>query len=291
MPGGMPYQLEKGPYFAVAESMLGFGGNCDERLELLKLMLRGDDPNTFPTLNSRTLDAPGNPRVPDATERYVHMNIHWFGRQQPGGPGTQWIDQDAFDINDPKPTGYWRQWYGQAGKIVADTFIRAVEVSLGIDHVAPGKQPDIDSLVATRCWPIEVFWRCPAPWFEGWVTWRREPDDSGHVTVHLHSPSHCGSALLLSPVRQSPDNQVLDYKDEPVSSAADRGMWVIAHKEQVQHNLYAVTEPSPPGAFPLPQFGPFVESRGDIVCVQPNEPDGGVRGQGRNYVPGPVPTP
>ena len=36
MAGGMPYQLEKGPYFAVTESMLDFGGSAGERLELLK---------------------------------------------------------------------------------------------------------------------------------------------------------------------------------------------------------------------------------------------------------------
>ena len=182
---------------------------------------------------------------PDATARYVHMNTHWFGRTQPSGPGTPWIPQAAFDPNNPQTTGFWRQWYGDAGAIVAQTFIRAVEVSLGIDHVAPGAtEEEIEALQATRCWPIEIFWRCPAPWFEGWVTWRGEPD-CGHVTVHFHTPSHCESALLLSPIRQAPDDQIPDYEFEPVSSAADRGMWVIAHKEQVQHDFYAATEASP----------------------------------------------
>ena len=46
----MPYQLEKGPYFSVTESMLNFGGNCAERLALLKLMIRGTDPNQLPTV-------------------------------------------------------------------------------------------------------------------------------------------------------------------------------------------------------------------------------------------------
>jgi hypothetical protein len=32
-------------------------------------------------------------------------------------------------------------------------------------------------------------------------------------------------------------------------------------------------------------FGPFVESTGKIVTVQPNEPDGGVLANGRPYTP------
>jgi hypothetical protein len=309
----MPYQLEKGPYFAVTESMLDFGGSQRDRLELLKLMIRGTDPNQLPSLNSQSLNA--GP-MSDAAARFEHMNRHWFGRTQ-AKPGDPWEKQAPFDANYPKATGYWRQWYGDAEGIVAETFIRAVEVSLGIDHVDPNTT-DLDSLVPTRCWPIEVFWRCPAPWLEGWVTWRHEAagasrppgtgigdrlrqvlvgladrfgSDSGpahscgHVTVHLHTPSHCGSVLLLSPIRPRPFNAIADYRDNPVSSAMDRGMWVIAHTQQIQHKFYGVTEPSPPGQFSLPMFGPFVESTGKIVTVQPNEPDGGVLANGRPYTP------
>jgi hypothetical protein len=309
MSGGMPYQLEKGPYFAVTESMLDFGGNQSARLELLKLMIRGTDPNQLPSLNSRSLN---RGPMSDAAARFEHMNRHWFGRTR-AKPGDPWVKQAPFNKQYPVATGYWRQWYGDAEGIVSQTFIRAVEASLGIDHVDPSKT-DVESLVPTRCWPIEVFWRCPAPWLEGWVTWRHEAHqrtppqgsgigdrvrqvllrlaggydsghDCGHVTVHLHTPSHCGSVLLLSPKRPSPHNQVPEYKDNPVSSNTDRGMWVIAHEHQIQHNFYGVTEPSGPGEFTLPMFGPFVESVGDIVTVQPNEPDGGVLANGRPYTP------
>jgi hypothetical protein len=301
MSGGMPYQLEKGPYFAVTESMLDFGGNRDDRLALLKLMIQGTDPNRLPSLESKSLN---RGPMSDAEARLEHMNRHWFGRTK-AEPGAPWVDQPKFDPQCPTTTGYWRQWYGNAGDIVAKTFIRAVEVSLGVDHVMPGT--DLNTLVATRCWPIEVFWRCPAPWLEGWVTWRREEDrpasnrlgdrlrhslarlferpNIGHVTVHLHTPSHEGSVLLLSPRRTAPFDAIPDYVDEPVSSAARRGMWVIAHERQVQHQYYGVTEPSPAGAFPLPMFGPLVESTGNVITVQPNEPDGGVLRDGRPYAP------
>jgi hypothetical protein len=281
MPGGMPYQLEKGPYFSVAESMLDFGGSAQQRLALLALMLAPEDPNQLPTLDSTTLDQ-GPLNTPDL--RRDHMNTHWFGRTRDPASGV-WHDQAPFNPAHPMSTGYWRNWYGDAGGIVAQTFIRAVEVSLGLDHVSRGT--DVSKLKPQHCWPIEVFWRCPAPWFEGWVTWRRDDRDSGHVTVHLHTPGHHESALLLSPIRSAPNDTYPDYKLQPVHCDMDRGQWVIAHTHQETIAHYEVMNPSPPaeGKWVLPTFGPLYHSYGDIITVQPNEPDGGVRASGRAYTP------
>jgi hypothetical protein len=60
---------------------------------------------------------------------------------------------------------------------------------------------------------------------------------------------------------------------------------VIAHERQVQHARYSPSPPSPRGEILLPSFGPFIQSTGPIVCVQPSEPDGGVRRKGRAYNP------
>jgi hypothetical protein len=281
MPGGMPYQLEKGPYFSVTESMFDFGGSAQQRLALLALMLAPTDPNALPTLNSTSLN---QGPLPNPNARRDHMNTHWFGRTYNPATGT-WDNQADFDPRDPKSTGYWRNWYGDAGGIVAQTFIRAVEVSLGLDHVPP--DTDVTQLHPRRCWPIEVFWRCPAPWFEGWVTWRRDHADSGHVTVHLHTPGHKESALLLSPIRNAPSSGYPDYKLEPVHCGGDRGMWVIAHTHQETIAHYEVMNPSPPaeGKWVLPTFGPLYHSYDPIITVQPNEPDGGVLASGRPYTP------
>ena len=45
--------------------------------------------------------------------------------------------------------------------------------------------------------------------------------------------------------------------------------------------------PSPPAetTWVLPTFGPLYYSHGDIITVQPNEPDGGVLASGRPYTP------
>jgi hypothetical protein len=282
MGGGMPYQLEKGPYFSVTESMLN--RSEADRVALLRLMYAGTDPNQLPTLNSTTLNS--NP-YPTAQSRRDHMNEHWFGRRPVRDGG--WQTQDPFDQVQNPTTGFWHNWYGDAEGIVAQTFIRAVEVSLGLDHIEPA-DPATVVLIPTRYWPIEIFWRCPAPWVEGWVTWRTDDQatnpPSGHVTVHLHTPGHRGSALLLSPIRGAPSDRIPDYELEPVKSDADRGMWVIAHTEQRQHPIYGLTNPTPRGTpWQLPTFGPLVQSRGTIVTVQPNEPDGGVLATGRNYTP------
>jgi hypothetical protein len=280
MPGGMPYQLEKGPYFAVAETMLDFGGSAEARFGLLALMRAGTDADELPTLDSTNLNA--GP-LPTADARRDHMDEHWFGKTR-ANPSAPWQPQAPLDPTNPKRTGFWNNWYGDADGIVAKAFIRAVEVSLGIEH---------ESMDApSRFWPIEIFWRCPAPWLEAWVTWREAADGAGHVTVHLHTPSHDASALLLGPKRGAPDNARHDYLDEPVACDMEKGMWVIAHEQQEQLPYYAPTNPTPPTPpgqpaqhWQLPTFGPFYYSHGPIVAVQPNEPDGGVRHSGRPYVP------
>ena len=273
MPGGMPYQLEKGPYFAVAETMLDFGGSAEARYALLTLMRAGTNPDQLPTLDSTNLNV-GPLSTADA--RRDHMDTHWFGKRRPS-PAAPWQVQPPLDQAHPIPTGFWHNWYGDADGIVAQTFIRAVEVSLGLEHESTD--------APIRFWPIEIFWRCPAPWFEGWVTWRGT-SDAGHVTVHLHTPSHDQSALLLSPTRGAPDNTRHDYEYEPVACNMEKGMWVIAHEQQQQLPYYAPINPTPPGEpWQLPTFGPFYFSHGPIVTVQPNEPDGGVRHSGRAYEP------
>jgi hypothetical protein len=279
MSGGMPYQLEKGPYFSVTESMIAAVGTTPAtRLALLQMIIGSTSHDGLPSLESTSLDA--GPQNQEA--RRDHMNEHWYGKTFDRTTG-QWIDQPAFDLLTNRTTGYWMNWYGDAEGIVQQTFVRALEVSLGIDHITPST--NFATIVPTRCWPIEVFWRCPAPWMEGWVTWRRESDGSGHVTVHIHTPSHEGSRLLLSPIRTPPDSQRPDYMTSPTQSDMDRGMWVIAHEVQTQYPVYSSSTPSGVGDFQLPTFGPVVESHGDIVTVQPNEPDGGVLANGRAFTP------
>jgi hypothetical protein len=274
----MPYQLEKGPTLSVAESMLN--GSYEHRAALLELMRAGTaqtPSDALPTLNSTTLDhGPLNTQA----RRIDHMNSHWFGKRKQRG---MWTKQAPFDPDAPRATGFWNQWHGDAEGILREAFTRALEVAIGIDHGADIPPDPVHDL------PVQIFWRCPAPWMEAWVTWVRATAPAagvtGIVTVHVHTPSHDGSALLLSPRRGAPDNASPDYRDDPRRASAAEGMWVVTHEQHVQWPFYSTVSAQRKGSFQLPTFGPFVEGRGQIVTVQISEKDGGVLTSKRPYVP------
>jgi hypothetical protein len=294
MGGYMPYQLEKGPYFSVTESVLD---EFDLRIHVLLGLLAGADPTGMPSLESTSLDKPvGIDYLPD---RIAHQDNDWYGRTVNGPNG---LEQPPFNPLAPQSTGFWHNWYGDSQGIVQETHQRAIEVSLGLPHHDPGDAvPNEEAIRAHvdgpdgRFWPIEIFSRCPAPWFEGWVTWRGQGRHDGHVTIHLHTPSHINSNLLDKPER-AVTYQRPEYQDEPNAPAPpylsaqnrERGMWVIAHEVQ---ELVPTPPPvpTPPAngetVWPQPWFGGFVYSHGDIVAVQPSEPNGGVLAGGRPFTP------
>jgi len=305
MPGSMPYQLEKGPYFSVTESVLD---DIERRCWILAWLRSHPDDgfDSMPTLDSTTLQQPpgGTP-----INLYAHQNLHWYGQTQQSG--NQFVQPPYNALTNPT-TGFWHNWYGEPVKIVRETFIRAIEVSLGLPHETveddPGNADLIDPNViqsrAVREWPIEVFWRCPAPWMEGWVTWRVSPyvegdaqRHAGHVTVHFHTPSHYGSALLKSPLRAGVrPPEYAQEKPYLTSVDRDRGMWVVAQTQQdlMDHvGLPVGSHTSVEGDWELELLGvgATYKSTGDVVVVQPSEPDGGVLADGRPYVAPPTPPP
>jgi hypothetical protein len=290
----MPYQLEKGPYFSVTESVLN--DDVERRIWVLAWLRSHphDGFDAMPTLDSKTLHQDPN-SVPVNT-LYAHQNIDWYGKtkQQDG----VWVQPD-YDPQTNPTTGFWHNWYGDCEDIVRETFIRGIEVSLGVEHDPNQHDTGVIRDQAKREWPIEVFWRCPAPWFEGWVTWRDTAPTGGdghkhegHVTVHFHSPSHHGSALLKSPLRAGA--RPPEYRQEPPAllSNGKRGMWVIAQQQQDLMSgvgLPVGSHTSTEGDWQLELLGvgATYRSTGPVVVVQPSEPDGGVLADGREYIPGP----
>jgi hypothetical protein len=294
MGSNMPYQLEKGPYFSVTESMLD---PIDMRIQVLIGIRQHTDPDAMPTLESDSLNTNvGSVKTHD--QRIEHENHEWYGKHK--GPDGRWYAQPPFDANHPVRTGYWHNWYGDAEGIIRETYARAIEVSLGIPHDPTMLDHVWIDTNKKRTWPIEIFTRCPAPWFEGWVTWRGNSPTNGHVTIHVHTPSHDNSLLLTSPLR--PGYSTPEYLDEidPVPLPADRdpkpplpysgehGMWVVAHENQE----LVPTTPAPgpitvttDGKWTVPWFGGMVHSNGKIVVVRPSEPNGGVLADGRPYLP------
>src|SRR5262245_52898822 len=110
----MPYHLEKGPTFSVLEANR-YQTTARQKTTLTRL---------------REQDATGKyvNAIPDLTEyhaaeldawatfewRKMHMNTHWFGMVPGQGPRntTTYTPQAAFDVNNPKSTGYWHNYHG-----------------------------------------------------------------------------------------------------------------------------------------------------------------------------------
>lgn len=263
---GMPYHLEKGPILSVLES---FANDDVNRRKAALAALRANTPLVqVGVVDSTTLKGGPHPTV---AALVAHINQHWFGMTK--AADGSWQPQAAFDPAQPATTGHWQHYHGPVEQILRETLIRAAEVSLGIDHGAPipAKPP--------QQWPVEFFWKCPQPWFEGWVTWRSHGGGQGQVTVILATPADTG-VVLDSPLNGR------DRVKNPTSirgrrgQVARQGMWVVTATQHTQVTT-TTTRPGPLGQWVLPMS--MWLGTGPVVTVAPSEQDGGVAAGGRPY--------
>ena len=234
---GMPYHLEKGGWLSVLEDYLnGAPGRSEAILALLK------DPS-IRVSDTGFLQSPSLDKDPDyetVTKRVGHLRRDWFGytgeEYIPDTPQVAFLDQvqsrlDSEDLGEIEfsgsfptdecdwetihdylawiapyahglrnwpVTGFWVQYFGNVEEIVRQTLIRTIEVSLGLQH-----GEDVPSGGPRRVLPIELFWKCPQRWFEGWVTWRwDETHGTGQVTTMFATPG-VGQARAPEPPRRA----------------------------------------------------------------------------------------
>src|SRR5262245_24111752 len=114
--GYMPYTVEVGP----ALSALTHHCNNKDIGELLTDLR--ESKNTLPDLLKKV-------RAPQ--DVIDHVAEHWFGYKRTS-PTSPWESQPNFDPNNPRSTGWWTAWYGDAEGVVRRTMIRAIEVALGL---------------------------------------------------------------------------------------------------------------------------------------------------------------
>lgn len=225
---GMPHVVETGPLFSKLTERYS---NADEE-ERKKLLLHfyndqlvvpnvggNSGPDEYgPTMAESDLDAVAL-RTKTEASRVSHVNDHWFGLAAVGDQYVPWQPKPA--MGDRKwTTGWWAKWRGDAHGIFRETVIRALEISMGLDHLfesAPTANVDIAGWpAAKRHWPIQFLWMCGPPKFEGWVHWRSfngvtlpkdtgasglasEPlDKEGVVTVIFTTPGSVDSPLSLT---------------------------------------------------------------------------------------------
>jgi hypothetical protein len=305
MGDGMPYQLEKGPLLRVFES----GLNLDRAaMEALLVRLRDSERTNEPDwlIDSQVWQHSAFARGPQpGTAMRDRVLTEWFGLTAAGPAGTA-------PPQDPSPgtTGYWTGYRGDVHKIVVTALRWAVELALSVgsdDRTAAGVEP----------WPIELFWKCPAPWFEAWVVSRRSGTGrNGLVTVVFVTPSHRGATVAQSPVAHSPvatpsdaSHAVPSFQDDyeqlgrphpneerPRVPARQRDFatWVVTHERNEVADPTGPTGPEGARAvdrtgtatprdlfdWEVPQLAVY-EGRGDVVVVSPSMAAGGIKHDGK----------
>ncbi len=274
--GGMPYHLEKGPIFATFEGLYN-----DERLlrRFLKRLWLGQPLGTLGALTSPAADDLAHPGTANATgaKRKKSLLEKWFGEIKADGTQPAFGELDPITGEPALTTGYWFQYHGDVRGIVGETLTRAAEVSLGVDRPPPSKIHAAMALPAgCRHWPVEFFWHCGQPRFEGWVTWRRHGRKKrrGQVTVVFSTPA-------------TPD-EVFDWPVKGADAVGDgmwdlwQGMWVSTHEENHQW-LLATSLPTPSARWIVPTTAVmYTEGRGAIGTWAPTFGNGGA-------APAPVP--
>lgn len=195
-------------------------------------------------------------------------------------------------LNGWPATGFWFQYFGDVDAIMRETLIRSIEVSLGLEH------DEVPANGRTDRWmPIELFWKCPQRWFEGWVGWRWDATHgSGQVTTMLATPGS-GKPVLEHPgLGQAPLGEphavIASPLDVPAGPPPDgdgpaikaKGLWVITHQEHAQLSTTPDEGGTASGQWFVPPFGPTYVGVGDVICYEPHEFDGGVNPAGRAYV-------
>jgi hypothetical protein len=310
--GHMPYHLEKGRFLLLIEDTLNEG---------IEAVVDNDAAITFPGLRrrysmleymravvARPCDLRGGESEADGLLMWPEtmtdfdvgfpifriMAEDWFGYR---------IRLDGSLDTKPhkhKPTGMWDGYQGNVERILATSIVRAIEVSLGLDHDAP-----IPTAAPPRSWPIYFFLKCQQPFFESWVTWQCHSINrraAGQVTVIWATPGHnfpvSDHAVPIDGDLDHVDDFVStlrndgEFLENPISApGADptgephQGIWVITHRDHKKLNVFDTSVPSaylewgPPL---LPIIAP--EDFCDVVTVQPAGLSGGVDAIKPRYV-------
>jgi hypothetical protein len=283
----MPYTLTRGPLLTLVENALNPQNPAEEdRREVLLTELRQG--TSLPDLVTAVQQPFADLAVPKAP---LHQRLRddWIGQGANGPPS--------------EPTGYWVGYQGDVEGVLRQGLIRTLEVSMGVSHDAP---PD----TATRSWPVQVHWKCPNPWFEVWVSWRRHDDTprGGQVDMLIATPPDKANRLTtrpqFPPAAADRAASALNPLPEPTDATDSQGMWLVAHEH---HRLDVADErvvarggrrldiqtgrvntgglqPLPAGEWLVPTPSTMWVDEGEVITVEPPSHAGGADTR-RNNLP------
>jgi hypothetical protein len=187
-------------------------------------------------------------------------------------------------------TGYWIGYRGDVEGIIRRALTWTLELALGLE-------PGAEGTGRPTPWTIELFWKCPSPWFEAWVVPRPA---QRLVTLTFVTPSHKGSNVSETPLAVSattmvdgvshpvpstePDYAELGPTNPPGTSTRQHAMWVVTHAD---HNADTsrppittnTAESADLAEWGIPQLNIYVGTS-PVVVVSPSMEAGGVRQDG-----------
>jgi hypothetical protein len=253
----MPYHLEKGPLLSVLDDF--FNGAPPSRLATALHRLRAGEPLAdIGPFDSPNLYRASYPRpYQNAGQLKDHFNREWLGHPPPINPTTA-----------NRQTGHWQFYKGPVEAIMRETLIRAIELVLGVSH------GDAVPNTPQRHWPIDFWWKCPQPWFEGWVSWRQEKGGNGcgKVTVIFATPSDDGVVLREPATEATPAPDVITTETE--------GSWLVSALRHRQTTQLTVV-PTPKGLIVFPTT--WTEDVDDVLVFSPKFGSGGAVNGGFPY--------
>lgn len=319
---GMPYHFEKGHWFGLFESYLN--GPFDRLLEGLEFLRSGVPMRTSDFLALPALRH--DPAF--GSDPVNHVAVDWFGRYERSNAGeaADYLrGPDGFDeqllamlggradgavrdlidrqfsndrarmqslgqaavaagLDQPFPsTGFWHNYYGDVEAICRATLRLAIETALDI-----GPDDPVSAADPSHRLPIEMLWKCPQRWFEGWVMWRDVESTGGVVTLIFATPGS-GTQVISSPsgaeeAQMAPDSAgfapteraVLGEAPPLVRRRSPRGMRVVSHGSHVLMPPIDTGRPMPKGQWAIPDFGPTYVGVGAITIAAPGKNHGGV---------------
>ncbi len=192
---GMPKHLAKGQFLDFLANR--YNNNPDIAAAALRGLRQKNTSGgwAFDLVDVGSMDAKGNVTLPGGTTMTVaqnkaHLNQHWFGK----GAGSQ----------NANTTGWWNGWKGDAEGVMRQTLIRALEVSLGVEH---GRDPVPAN--RTRHLPLDFYWVCGVPRLESYISW-----NSNQVTV-----------VVITPGFGAPNLQ-FQVEDRPSDAAGTLAQWL-----------------------------------------------------------------
>jgi hypothetical protein len=180
------------------------------------------------------VDQVGGIAAVDGNAGRNHLRRDWLGQGRSGPHGS---------------TGWWNSWQGAPEPTLRCTFIRAIEISMGLTHYCPAHwttstpppmAASADPGRATLRDPqlqIEYFWICGPSRFEGFVHW-----NSRQVTVILITPGFWASpGVPANIVEYAPDP--LDQLDAWASAQETGCIYIGQDEDKIPFSPITVMKP------------------------------------------------